>query len=149
MPRAATAPSARKTAARGTPASSTRPVILVATRKGAWLFHGDARRKAWTADGPHFLGHNISLVMLDPRDGRTLLAAAKTGHLGPTVFPPPTSTATGRKPSGRRPLPTPPAARPRDQSTTPSGSPRAMPASATHGTPAPRRKACSARRTAA
>ncbi len=24
--------------------------------------------------------------MLDPRDGRTLLAAAKTGHLGPTVF---------------------------------------------------------------
>jgi hypothetical protein len=25
-------------------------------------------------------------VKLDPRDGRTLLAAAKTGHLGPTVF---------------------------------------------------------------
>ena len=37
-------------------------------------------------DGPHFLGHNISHVQLDPRDGRTLLAAAKTGHLGPTVF---------------------------------------------------------------
>ena len=87
MPRAATAPSARKTAARGTPASSTRLVILVATRKGAWLFHGDARRKAWTADGPHFLGHNCSR--------------------------------------------------------------RAMPASATPGTPALRRRACSARRTAA
>ena len=53
MPRDATAPSARKTAARGTPASSMRPVILVATRKGAWLFHGDARRKGWPADGPH------------------------------------------------------------------------------------------------
>ncbi len=61
-------------------------VILVATRKGAWLFHGDARRKAWVADGPHFLGHDISHVQLDPRDGRTLLAAAKTGHLGPTIF---------------------------------------------------------------
>lgn len=61
-------------------------VILVATRKGAWLFHGDARRKAWTADGPHFLGHDISHVQLDPRDGRTLLATAKTGHLGPTIF---------------------------------------------------------------
>jgi photosystem II stability/assembly factor-like uncharacterized protein len=63
-----------------------RLVILVATRKGAWLFHGDAKRKTWTADGPHFLGHTISHVVLDPRDGRTLLAAAKTGHLGPTIF---------------------------------------------------------------
>jgi photosystem II stability/assembly factor-like uncharacterized protein len=80
-----TAPSARKTAAR--------LVVLVATRKGAWLFHGDAKRKTWVADGPHFLGHNISHVQLDPRDGRTLLAAAKTGHLGPTIF---RSTDLGR-----------------------------------------------------
>jgi photosystem II stability/assembly factor-like uncharacterized protein len=71
---------------RGTAASHQRLVVLVATRKGAWLFHGDAKRKAWVADGPHFLGHTISHVQLDPRDGRTLLAAAKTGHLGPTIF---------------------------------------------------------------
>ncbi|HZP94338.1 MAG TPA: glycosyl hydrolase [Burkholderiales bacterium] len=63
-----------------------RVVALVATRKGAWLFHGDAARKTWRADGPHFLGHVITHLVLDPRDGRTLLAAAKTGHLGPTVF---------------------------------------------------------------
>jgi photosystem II stability/assembly factor-like uncharacterized protein len=64
-----------------------RPVVLlVATRKGAWLYHGDAARRTWRADGPHFLGHVVSHVMLDPRDRRTLLAAAKTGHLGPTVF---------------------------------------------------------------
>jgi len=61
-------------------------IVLVATRKGAWLFHGDAARKTWRVDGPHFLGHIISHLVLDPRDGRTLLAAAKTGHLGPTVF---------------------------------------------------------------
>ena len=67
-------------------ASPTRLVLMVATRKGAWLFHGDTQRGAWTVDGPHFLGHTISHVQLDPRDGRTLLAAAKTGHLGPTVF---------------------------------------------------------------
>jgi photosystem II stability/assembly factor-like uncharacterized protein len=79
----ATAP---KTASRRAPASGQRLVILVATRKGAWLFHGDARRRAWVADGPHFLGHTISHVQCDPRDGRTLLAAAKTGHLGPTIF---------------------------------------------------------------
>jgi photosystem II stability/assembly factor-like uncharacterized protein len=68
------------------PASAKGLVIMVATRKGAWLFHGDAKRKAWVADGPHFLGHTISHVQLDPRDGRTLLAAAKTGHLGPTIL---------------------------------------------------------------
>jgi hypothetical protein len=66
--------------------SPTRLVLLVATRKGAWLFHGDPQRDAWTVDGPHFLGHTISHLQLDPRDNRTLLAAAKTGHLGPTVF---------------------------------------------------------------
>jgi len=66
--------------------SPDRLLLMVATRKGAWLFHGDARRERWTIDGPHFLGHTISQLQLDPRDGRTLLAAAKTGHLGPTVF---------------------------------------------------------------
>ncbi|WP_240668355.1 MULTISPECIES: glycosyl hydrolase [Piscinibacter] len=71
-----------------------RLVLLVATRKGAWLFHGDARRKTWQVDGPHFLGHSVSHLVLDPRDGRTLLAAAKTGHLGPTIF---RSTDLGRR----------------------------------------------------
>lgn len=68
------------------PTMPTRPLLLVATRKGAWLFHGDAQRRHWQLDGPHFLGHTISHLMLDPRDGHTLLAAARTGHLGPTVF---------------------------------------------------------------
>jgi hypothetical protein len=70
----------------GRATSSRRAVVLVATRKGAWIYQGDAVRKTWRADGPHFLGHNVSHVVLDPRDGKTLLAAAKTGHLGPTVF---------------------------------------------------------------
>ncbi|MGA0609434.1 glycosyl hydrolase [Caldimonas sp. KR1-144] len=96
MPRpSAPASSASKpSASRERGAPPARLVLLVATRKGAWLFHGDARRKTWTADGPHFLGHNISHLQLDPRDGRTLLAAAKTGHLGPTIF---RSTDLGRR----------------------------------------------------
>lgn len=61
-------------------------VLLLASRKGAWLFHGDATRQRWEPAGPHFLGHVIHHMLLDERDGRTLLAAAKTGHLGPTVF---------------------------------------------------------------
>ena len=60
--------------------------LLVATRKGAWLYHADAARRSWRVDGPHFLGHIVNHLVLDPRDGRTLVAAAKTGHLGPTIF---------------------------------------------------------------
>ena len=62
------------------------PLLLVGTRKGAWLYHGDAARGSWRVDGPHFLGHIVNHLVLDPRDGRTLLAAVKTGHLGPTIF---------------------------------------------------------------
>jgi len=82
--------------------AARRLVVLVATRKGAWLYHGDAGRKSWRADGPHFLGHIVNHLVLDPRDGRTLLTAAKTGHLGPTVF---RSTDLGRswKEAGRPP----------------------------------------------
>src|SRR6185312_11089599 len=74
----------KKAAARG--AKPQKQLVLVATRKGAWIYHGDAARKTWRADGPHFLGHIIHHLVLDPRDGKTLLAAASTGHLGPTIF---------------------------------------------------------------
>src|SRR6185312_16009568 len=84
-----TAKMAPKKAAKKTPKAHPRPrkqLVLVATRKGAWLYHGDTARKTWRADGPHFLGHIIHHLVLDPRDGKTLLAAASTGHLGPTIF---------------------------------------------------------------
>jgi len=61
-------------------------LLMVATRKGAWIYRGDAGRKNWQVDGPHFLGQIIHHLVLDPRDGKTMLAAASTGHLGPTMF---------------------------------------------------------------
>ena len=67
-------------------AAKAKTLLLVATRKGAWIYRGDTSRRTWTPSGPHFLGHIINHMVLDPRDRRTLLAAAKTGHLGPTVF---------------------------------------------------------------
>jgi photosystem II stability/assembly factor-like uncharacterized protein len=67
--------------------------ILVGTRKGAWFFHGDAARRKWRVAGPKFLGHIINHLVQDPRDGRTMLAAASTGHLGPTIL---RSTDRGR-----------------------------------------------------
>ncbi len=67
-------------------AASAALIVFVSTRKGAFFLRGDATRKAFTIEGPHLFGQIVHHVVLDPRDGKTLLAAAKTGHLGPTVF---------------------------------------------------------------
>ena len=61
-------------------------VVLVGTRKGAFMLTGSADRSRWGLSEPMFLGHIAQHVMLDPRDGQTMLMAASTGHLGPTVF---------------------------------------------------------------
>lgn len=67
--------------------SSARPItLLVATRKGLWTLASDSARRAFKLAGPHFLGHVVHHALRDPRDGKTLLVAARTGHLGPTVF---------------------------------------------------------------
>src|SRR5689334_24219341 len=60
--------------------------LLIATRKGLWSLASDASRRSWKLSPPTFLGHVVHHAMLDRRDGKTLLAAARTGHLGPTVF---------------------------------------------------------------
>jgi hypothetical protein len=33
--------------------------VLVATRKGVWIFHSDTKRKTRAVDGPHFLGRVV------------------------------------------------------------------------------------------
>ena len=66
--------------------AARRVALLVATRKGLWSLASDAARSRWTLAGPRFLGHNVHHAMVDPRDPKTWLAAARTGHLGPTVF---------------------------------------------------------------
>jgi len=71
------------------PQRTTEPgrlLLLIATRKGAFILLADATRETFAIRGPHFLGHVIHHIVLDPRDRRTMLMAASTGHLGPTVF---------------------------------------------------------------
>jgi photosystem II stability/assembly factor-like uncharacterized protein len=60
-------------------------MLLVGTKKGAFILRSDHARRRWAIDGPHLLGNLVHHLVLDPRDG-TLLMAARTGHLGPTVF---------------------------------------------------------------
>ena len=91
------------------PADLDGPVLLVGTRKGLWLLAADRVRTAWAASGPMFLGHVIQHAVLDPRDRTTLLVAARTGHLGPTIF---RSTDLGRT---WREASRPPAFRPGDR----------------------------------
>jgi photosystem II stability/assembly factor-like uncharacterized protein len=73
--------------------SKSQLALLVATKKGLWVLRDRAERREFELAGPHFFGHEIHHAVLDRRDGRTLLAAAKTGHLGPTIY---RSTDLGR-----------------------------------------------------
>ena len=80
----------KTTASKGSASPSgaaTGPIaLLVATRKGAFILKADRTRRAWKTVGPVFFGHIVHHMVLDPRDRRTLIVAARTGHLGPTVF---------------------------------------------------------------
>jgi hypothetical protein len=83
---------------KGAPSPKARRVrLLVATRKGLWTLTGDAARRSWKLAGPAFLGNIVHHAMVDPRDGKTLLVAARTGHLGPTIFRSPDSGRTWRE----------------------------------------------------
>ncbi len=60
--------------------------LWIGTRKGLFALRADGARRAWRLAGPQFLGHVIHHVVQDPREPKVLLLAARTGHLGPTVY---------------------------------------------------------------
>ncbi len=61
--------------------------VWVGTKKGAFtLTSNGSRDGAFQAAGPHFLGAEIFHVVQDPRSPGNLVMAAKSGHLGPTVY---------------------------------------------------------------
>jgi photosystem II stability/assembly factor-like uncharacterized protein len=60
--------------------------LWIATRKGAFALRSDASRRSWKLKGPQFLGHVLHHIVQDPRDPKVVLMAAKTGHLGPTMY---------------------------------------------------------------
>lgn len=59
---------------------------IAATRKGAWALRRKGKKgTSFTLGEPWFFGHQVHTVVQDPRGEGTLLAAVKTGHLGPTI----------------------------------------------------------------
>lgn len=58
--------------------------VYVATRKGLWLYTSKDRL-SWAVEGPVHFGCLVHHVVRDSRDGKTILAGVRTGHLGPTV----------------------------------------------------------------
>jgi len=62
-------------------------VVAVGTKKGGFLFHSPDRRK-WSVEGPFNAGGSVYHMMLDPRDGRTVYAAAPMGSepWGPAIY---------------------------------------------------------------
>ncbi|MGH8631388.1 MAG: hypothetical protein ACREU7_11590, partial [Burkholderiales bacterium] len=70
----------------GNDGKSSAVMLMVGTRKGAFIYRLNRARGSLQVEGPHFLGNIVNHLVLDPRDRRTLLMATKTGHLGPTVF---------------------------------------------------------------
>lgn len=80
-------PNTRLPGVSANPEVASGPVaLLIATRKGAFMLKSEKTRRAWTMSDPMFFGHIVHHLVLDPRDRKTLLLAARTGHLGPTIF---------------------------------------------------------------
>jgi BNR-Asp box repeat protein/BNR/Asp-box repeat protein len=62
-----------------------RTVLLVGTRKGAFILESDAGRKKWSTRGPMCEGWPIHAMAIDPAS-RTVLAAGGSGWYGPAVW---------------------------------------------------------------
>lgn len=59
-------------------------LLLVGTKKGAFVFTSDRGRKSWKMAGPFHQGKEIYRVTYDRRDG-TIFASVNDNHWGPTV----------------------------------------------------------------
>lgn len=59
--------------------------VLLGTRKGAFIFQSDSRRRKWKMKGPFFENAPVFHLAFDQHDGKTIFAAVNSGHFGPTI----------------------------------------------------------------
>ena len=62
----------------------SKDLVMVGTKKGAFVFESRDGRKTWKSSGPHFKGTSIYHVTFDPRN-RTMLATVDSFVKGPTI----------------------------------------------------------------
>ena len=76
------APAPGRAGRKGTPGrkGSVQVLLLVGTKKGAFIFQGDGNRKRWRQDGPFFLGNEVN----HPADGEKLIATRRVIKPGRT-----------------------------------------------------------------
>ncbi len=60
-------------------------VVMVGTKKGAYLLRSSASRVRWTREGPLFPGEPVFHMSFDPRDGASLYAACNLTWGGPKI----------------------------------------------------------------
>ena len=60
-------------------------LLLVGTRKGAFLLSSDSSRKAWEVSGPHFAGGDVFHMAYDTRDSGTVFIATNDMIWGPEI----------------------------------------------------------------
>jgi hypothetical protein len=61
-------------------------VLLIGTRKGAFVLQGKPDQSNWKLTGPHFLGASVNHFVSDPRNPKTMLISSNPGHIGPTIY---------------------------------------------------------------
>ena len=70
-----------------------RVLLMVGTKKGAFLLDGDGERRDWAVRGPYCNGFEVRDITYDPSDG-SIYAAAASPWFGPAVFRSPDLGAT-------------------------------------------------------
>jgi len=63
---------------------NSRNLVMVGTKKGAFVFESKDGRRTWKSTGPHFKGTQIYHVTYDPRN-KLILAAVDSFVWGPTI----------------------------------------------------------------
>ncbi len=60
-------------------------LLLIGTRKGAFILSSDGARKSWEVSGPHYAGSEVFHLIYDPRGGGALFAAVNHLIWGPQI----------------------------------------------------------------
>jgi len=60
--------------------------LLVATKKGSWIYRADPARRKWTVSAPIRFGEVSHHFVQDPRAPKRMVLCAHPGHLGPSVY---------------------------------------------------------------